>query len=64
MTIYSPDKNGIPNINGIHRPTLTLALTTLEVQFPSADDTFNFTYSLQLNGDSDSDNKLFSSAGR
>lgn len=63
MTIWCEDRNGIPRIRGTGSPVLTLARKVYDFQLPFPDDSSIFTYSLQNNGESESDERLSSSGG-
>ena len=57
-------KNGIPRIRGTGSPVLTLAWNIFDFRMLFPDDNSIFTYSLQDNGDSESNERLYSSSGR
>src|ERR1700678_1465290 len=64
MTMCREERNGIPRIRGTGSPTLILARKTVDFQLPFPDDKSSFTYSLQDNGDSESDERLSSLGGK
>src|SRR5271168_4288717 len=57
------ERNGIPRMRGTGNPVLTLARNTVDFQLPFPDDSSIFTYSLQDNGESVSDERLSSLGG-
>src|ERR1700678_1677470 len=56
-------RNGILRMRGTGNPVLTLARNTVDFQLPFPDDSSIFTYSLQDNGESVSDDRLSSLGG-